>query len=362
MFFSGIVVDFFASNIGQNKKTPATILFNIPQQRADAALIKFAEQADLTLIIPFDALKGKMSKKLVGRYSIVEGVNLLLSNSGLQASMSESGQLSFVSQEPLEGRENMHKKSKLSIGILAALSSFFSGGVAAEQSNQDGEKISEEIVVRGIKGSLQRALATKENASGFVDAISAEDVGKLPDNNVAEALQRVAGVAIERSRGEGDFISIRGLGADFVKGTVNGRTLLSSTESIDPIFNGLSTTSAGRATNFDILPSELVTGLEVSKSVSASQLEGGIAGSVEAKTARPLDLGNKSSFSITGTDREFNSQFDPNVSGLLSWTNGENVGVLTSVSYSKRSIREDFSRQLLVAAGVHFWHRSCFGY
>ena len=244
------------------------------------------------------------------------------------------------------------RKNKVSEAIslvLMGMTAFASGNVYAQQSNAtaDDDSETEVIEVRGIRSSLAKSLSVKQDASGFVDAITAEDVGKLPDNNVAEALQRVAGVSIERSRGEGDFISIRGLGADFVKGTMNGRTLLSSTESVDPIFNGVSPTSAGRATNFDILPSELVTSLEVAKSASANQIEGGIAGSVDAKTARPLTLGNKAAFSATGTYREFNEQTDPSLSGLYSWSNDSNVGFLATASYSKRTIREDFSRSFL---------------
>ena len=103
----------------------------------------------------------------------------------------------------------------------------------------------EEIVVIGIRGSLDRALDVKRNASGFVDAVSAEDVGKLPDGNVAEALQRVTGVAIQRYRGEGDFVSIRGLGPNFVRSVVNGRTMLSATEYGYMLFlSGLNLTDA----------------------------------------------------------------------------------------------------------------------
>lgn len=244
--------------------------------------------------------------------------------------------------------DNKNKKFSLS-AIALALTTV---GYIASPSVLAAEKIAEKeaddvevIQVTGIRSSIQKSLAIKQDASGFVDAISAENVGKLPDNNVAEALQRVPGVTIQRNRGEGDFVTIRGLGPDFVKGTLNGRTLLSATETVDPNFNGNAITSTGRATNFDILPAELVTVLEVSKTASASQIEGGVAGSVDVKTARPLTLGNKAAFSATATYRDNNSETDPSLSGLYSWTNDDNFGVLASVSYSERNIREDFSRQ-----------------
>lgn len=241
-----------------------------------------------------------------------------------------------------------YNRSKLSMAISMVLLSVASSTTLAfaqdQQSAQAADEGTEVIEVTGIRSSLAKSLATKQDSTGFVDAITAEDVGKLPDNNVAEALQRVAGVTIQRSRGEGDFISIRGLGPDFVKGTLNGRTLLSSTERVDSIFNGNFITSTGRATDFDILPSEVVTELVVSKSASANQIEGGVAGSVDVKMARPLALGNKTAFSATATYRDFNEETDPALSGLFSWSNEDDFGVLASVSYSERKIREDFSR------------------
>ena len=209
----------------------------------------------------------------------------------------------------------------------------------------DDERVVQEVVVVGIKGSLERSLDIKRESKGFVDAISAEDVGKLPDANIAEALQRIPGVAIQRSRGEGDFVSIRGLGPDFVRGTINGRTVVSGTETFDSTLSGGSASSTGRATNFDILPSEVINTLEVVKSPSAKHVEGGIGGIVNIKTARPIEYGNKLAFSAEATYREFNKDTDPRASGLFSWVNDEETfGILGSIAYSERNIREDFDR------------------
>jgi len=200
----------------------------------------------------------------------------------------------------------------------------------------------EEVVVTGIRASLDRALDTKREATGFVDAINAEDVGKLPDQNVAEALQRVTGVSIQRSRGEGDFVSIRGLGPNFVRGTINNRSLVSSTESRDATRSGGFESSTGRETNFDLLPAEMIASIEVTKSPSASQVEGGIGGVVDIKTQRPLVLGTSAVASAKGTYRDFNRKFDPSMSGLASWTDASKTfGVLGAVAYSQRTIRED---------------------
>ncbi|MCP3675477.1 MAG: TonB-dependent receptor [Gammaproteobacteria bacterium] len=215
----------------------------------------------------------------------------------------------------------------------------------AEEASSEKESRRNEIqtiVVRGIRGSVKESLNIKRFDSNFVDAISAEDVGKLPDRNVAEALQRIPGVAIQRDRGEGDFVSIRGLSPDFVRGSVNGRTLVSGTESFDSTLDGGAASTTGRATNFDVLPSEIINTLEVFKTASAEHVEGGIGGSVNIKTARPLELGNKTAGSIRGQYSDFSEETKPSGSLLHSWVNDdETFGAVVSVSLSQRAIRED---------------------
>lgn len=209
-------------------------------------------------------------------------------------------------------------------------------------AEEEPASIVEEVLVVGIRGSLDRALDVKQSADGFVDAVSAEDVGKLPDHNIAEALSRVPGVAISRNRGEGDFISIRGLGPNFVRGTVNNQTLVSATESRHATRSGAVENSTGRETNFDVLPSEIIRRLEVFKTPSAEHVEGGIGGVVNVETHKPLALGNRISGSAQVTYRTFNEDADPTVSGLFSRASSDGkFGFLGSVAYSERSIRED---------------------
>lgn len=214
------------------------------------------------------------------------------------------------------------------------------GAVDAEE-----QAIEEVVVVTGIRQSQAEALGIKRESVNFVDAISAEEVGRLPDKNIAEALQRVTGVAIQRDRGEGDFVSIRGLGPDFVRGTTNGRTLVSATEAFDSTLSGGFPSRTGRATNFDVLPSEIIDTLDVVKSSSAEQVEGGIGGVVNVRTTRPFVIGTVLSGRIEGTYRDFTGDVDPSGSALFSWANPERTfGGLAAVAYSQRDIREDFSR------------------
>ena len=223
-----------------------------------------------------------------------------------------------------------------------AFASAYGQGEADTVNREAPEGQMEEIVVIGIRGAFEQAVNLKREAAEFVDAVSAEDIGKLPDQNIAEALGRVPGVSIQRNRGEGDFVSVRGLGPEFVRGTLNGRTVVSGTEGNNFTRNGNLETSNGRETNFDLLPSELISVLEVFKSPAAEHVEGGMGGVVNVKTRRPLDIGQFSAASVSGVYRDFNDKFDPNFSGLYSWTNADReTGLLVAVAYSGRSIRED---------------------
>jgi len=214
---------------------------------------------------------------------------------------------------------------------------------APTKKGADQTQEMEGITVTGIAKSLEAALDTKRNADSFVDAINSEDVGKLPDANIAEVLQRVPGVTIQRTRGEGDFVSIRGLSPAFVRGQVDGRTVVSGTETTEAIRNGGQDASTGRSTNFDVLPSEIVQRIEVYKSPTAAMIEGGIGGVVNIVTQDPLELGNHVFASANGQYRELNKAFNPDVSGLASWRNdAKTFGILGSLTYSKREIRDDY--------------------
>ena len=236
----------------------------------------------------------------------------------------------------------MSRKQFATQSSLAAMAiALWASTPAAVFAQGKGE---DEVIVTGVRSSLERALDLKKESVSFVDAITAEDVGRLPDRNIAEALQRVSGVTIQRNRGEGDFVSIRGLGPEFVRGTINGRTVVSVTDAFNSTLSGGATNQSGRETNFDVLPSEIINTLVVSKSESASDVEGGIGGVVDIKTARPLDLGNIYAGSVRGRYSEFADDVDFGGSGVASWVNDEGTfGALFTIAYSDRSIRNDIA-------------------
>ena len=190
----------------------------------------------------------------------------------------------------------------------------------------------EEVVVTGIRGSLRQSLDVKRDASQIVDAVSAEDVAKFPDTNVAEALQRITGVAIDRSGGEGQFITVRGLGPEFNTVLLNGRTV--------------ATDNDGREFSFDVLASDIIQRAEVYKTSSADLRSGGIGATVNVVTARPLDRapGRHITFSAAGLYDDLAEETSPELTGVFSWSNEDrNFGVLLGGSFSDRESQEDSS-------------------
>jgi iron complex outermembrane recepter protein len=213
-------------------------------------------------------------------------------------------------------------------GSLLLLISMACGHQAFSQSASAGDNL-EEVVVTGLRGSLQRAVDIKRSAIGVVDAIATEDLGKLPDQNVAESLQRISGVAIERNRGDGQFISVRGLGPQFNVVTLNGRTL--------------ATENVGREFSFDVLPSELISGASVYKSPQANLNGASIGATVDIRTVRPLDgeplvIGG----SLRSIYDDLADEYSPSASGLLSYRNDASTfGASVVVSYEDKDLRDD---------------------
>lgn len=198
---------------------------------------------------------------------------------------------------------------------------------ATSDETQEGE--GDVIVVSGMRYSMSKAVDIKRDAMNLVDALVAEDIGKFPDENLAESLQRIPGVTITRNRGEGQNISVRGLGGDYNVTTLDGRLL--------------ATENTGRTFNFDVIASELVGGLQVYKSPLAELPEGGIGSIVNIDTRRPLDLNGFSFAASAKAEYETNSKkTSPSGSFLISDTFADGtIGVLLSATYSRKTLRQD---------------------
>ncbi len=186
------------------------------------------------------------------------------------------------------------------------------------------------VVVSGIRASLSSSLTTKRIQDGVVDAVSAEDAGKFPDTNIAESLQRVTGVQIQRNNGEGRYISVRGLGPEFNNVLVNGRTMTSDT--------------GGREFSFDLLSSDLISKALVYKTSQAFLPEGGIGSTVDIQTARPLSgkLGHTSVVNVSDSYDTNSKKNTPNISGMYSFANeNRTLGVTGSLSYTDRASKQN---------------------
>lgn len=206
---------------------------------------------------------------------------------------------------------------------------------AAPQDNAGGDT----IVVTGYRQSIEQSLRQKREANAFVDVITAEDIGKFPDKNVADSLQRVPGIIIERDGGEGSRVSIRGLSSDLTLTQLNGN-FIASADSGDP----------SRSFNYTLLPSNMIAAVDVFKSPEARLDEGGVGGTVILRTRRPLDLKPWSGFvSAEGVYADVSKKAEPQVSGQLSWRNAdETFGVLVGATYQVRTNRT-------LSAGTESW-------
>ena len=220
----------------------------------------------------------------------------------------------------------MYRKTKLACSVAAVLASAISANSAFAQDAQPNKDV-EVIEVSGIRSSVAKSMDVKRSSAGVVDAISAEDIGDFPDTNLAESLQRITGVSIDRSGGEGQLITVRGFGPQFNTVLVNGRQMASENDS--------------RAFSFDTIASELVSSLDVHKTSTATMQSGGVGSTININTARPFALnGFKMAGSVKGVYDENSEETTPQFSGLISNTfNDDTFGVLLAVSHQERETR-----------------------
>ena len=232
---------------------------------------------------------------------------------------------------------------KLGVSAIVLLAVVGMSGAAFAQESEGTET----IVVTGYRASLEKALDLKRNALDASDSILAEDIGKFPDMNVSEALQRIPGVAINRESGEGREITVRGLGAQFTRVRVNGIEAVATVGSQDVSSSnpggGAGGTNRGRAFDFNVFASELFSALTVHKSNSASIEEGSLGATVDLKTARPFDhQGFVLTASAQAQYQSMAGSVTPRLAALVSNTfAGGKFGVLFSVAYQGTNTLEE---------------------
>ena len=237
------------------------------------------------------------------------------------------------------------KRPSLKSVLLASVAALAGGAtpavVFAQTTTDDAASTdaAEEVVVTGFRKSLRDARKIKKDSDIQKDVISAEDMAKFPELNLAESLQRLPGVQINREAGEGRRISLRGLGPDFSRVQLNGMEVLGN---VDSAQDSRGQRSRDRAFDFNIFASELFSRVEVEKTFQASQKEGGMAGTVGLFTAKPFDYAPGAKGAITaklGTN-EYTDDAQPRIAALYSQNWDNKFGILLSVAYGKRKTTE----------------------
>ncbi|NMP30185.1 TonB-dependent receptor [Thalassotalea sp. M1531] len=234
------------------------------------------------------------------------------------------------------------KRTALAVAIASAVGGYSQAAFAAEEAADKKSDDTEYILVRGLRNSLKAAMFDKKEGVGVYDGIAADDLGKFPDQNVAESLQRITGVSIDRSGGEGQFVTVRGFGPQFNTVLVNGRQI--------------ATENPGREFSFDTLAAELITGVDVYKSPTANMQEGGIGATINVNTAKPLNYdGFKAVASAKGVYDDLSEETTPQFSGLISNTFMEGkAGVLVSLAHQERTAQDNIMESRYYRPNVSF--------
>jgi TonB-dependent receptor len=238
------------------------------------------------------------------------------------------------------------KQKLMSLAVASACAALVAPSYAQEQVTAKAADTTpsstelQTVVVTGLRNSLGSSMNLKRHSDGIVDGIVAEDIGKFPDTNLAEALQRISGVSIDRSIGEGSKVTVRGVGPDFNMVLLNGRQMATSN------LNDLN----GRAFNFANLASEAISQIQVYKTSRAETPTGGIGATLNVMTARPLErpglyssigvkaVNDSSSSKLPGDDKVGKS-VTPEISGIYSNTFADGkFGVALSASYQERNL------------------------
>jgi iron complex outermembrane receptor protein len=210
-------------------------------------------------------------------------------------------------------------------------------------SSASGSTTVQEVVVTGIKASLEKAIRIKKNSDDMVDAISSEDIGKLPDRNVADALQRLPGVNTQSAAsGEGGFdendrVTVRGTPSSLTQVTIDGHAVATG-----DWFVLDQTTAVGRSVSMALLPSQIVDNLIVDKSQNASLTEGGTAASIDIQTRKPLDLTKPITVeaSFEGAYNTLTGTTKPQINALLGWKSDDGTfGIIAQGFYEERDVR-----------------------
>ncbi len=286
----------------------AAFNFNISAGPMDATLTAIGRTAHTNIVFPPQAVAGKKAPIVRGAYSLNRALSIALASSGLDYTRTANGSYIVTAEitadvpAPTDGSPQITYRSHYS----------------------------PTIVIRGYQASLTQSLAIKRALSSAQESIVAEDIAKFPDNNVAEAIQRVAGVAISHDQGEGRSVSVRGLGPDLIRVEINGIGAQATTDGPTQGIN------KGRGFDFNVFPSELFSRIDVRKTSGADQPEGSLGATINLYTPKPFDrTGLRLALSQQATYNDQSDRIGYRTGFLFSNTFDQGrLGLLLAAAYS----------------------------
>ncbi len=279
------------------------------------ALLKFAIQSETSVLVEADQVAGYRSSAIVGHFPIERALNMLLSELPFTYRYDQVKQAFLIVEKNVGSSPPLHVNNK-------RLPAFM-----------------EEIMVTGVRASLVGAMIRKQFSADILEAVTAEDIGKFPDSNLSESLQRAAGVTIDYTNNEGDKVSVRGLHSSFNLVTLNGRQM-----AIADLKDAA--TAGTRSFSFSDIASENIAAVEIYKTSAAHRPSGGIGSLIDIQTMRPFDhtgvtasIGVKA---VSDTSNKKGRDTTPEISGLYSQTFGDkSFGLLLSGTHQERDSREE---------------------
>ncbi len=305
--------------------------FNIQAQPAQSGIPQFAQQAELQIVVPEKLALGQNTAAVQGTMTVQDGLRRLLTGTSLTPVTQSNGALILM-------KASLETPVNAAAVATAAATPAATDAPAADPAPAATDTT--EVVVKGTRAALMKARDLKRRAPNIIESIVAEDIGKMPDTNLAESIQRIPGVAMTREGGEGRNITLRGFSPDFTRTTLNGMEVPASSDGLD---SGGVTLNAGRAFDFHVFAAELFNRIDVEKTQKASTEEGGIAGTVDLYSGRPFDYkGLTVSLNAQDDYNSLTTKNDPRFAFLISDTfMGGKLGVLFSAAVANRTVHQE---------------------
>lgn len=301
--------------------------FSLPAGDAAQTLRQFAQQAGREIVYPAEEVRGHQTNAVRGEFPVAEALRQLLAGTALVAELDRQTGAYAVRRGAAPRKAETETEPAIRRTVTDAAAMRSREEVAGSVVKLDP------FTVQGYRSSLSDAIEAKRNSGQVMDSITAEEIGQFGDQDVGEAIQRISGVSLTRNNGEGQFVSIRGMAPDFTRVEIDGRSTFMTSDQSD----------AGRAVLLSVFSSDLYNNIEVVKSPTAADTEGGAGGVVRLKTPDPLAAGRlRWGVKARLMDAQMRDRPEPNIGGYFSGVFfDKRIGILLAATYDKRDRRLD---------------------